>query len=78
MKLRNKKTGEIVPASNVAVGIGEDGKWYDSLAILKEVYKECKSYAETGRALNISAGVVSQIVREIPGPYYERAKNARA
>lgn len=48
------------------------------MAKVKEVYKECKSYAETGRALNISAGVVSQIVREIPGPYYERAKNARA
>lgn len=32
---------------------------------VKEVYKECMSYAETGRALNISAGVVSQIVRGI-------------
>lgn len=38
---------------------------------VKEVYKDLKSYAETGRALNISAGVVSQIVRGI-GQYYRR------
>lgn len=30
---------------------------------VKEVYRDVKSYAETGRALNISAGVVSQIIR---------------
>ena len=30
---------------------------------VKLVYAECKSYAETGRALNISAGTVSQIIR---------------
>lgn len=32
---------------------------------VKEVYRELGSYAETGRALNISAGVVSHIVRGI-------------
>lgn len=35
------------------------------IAEVKEVYKDLKSYAETARALNISAGVVSQIVRNI-------------
>lgn len=47
MKLRNKKTGEIVPASSIAVGTGKDGKWYDSLSELNEVwedYEEPKSY----------------------------------
>ena len=47
MKLRNKKTWEIVPASNIAVGIGNDGKWYDSLAELNEEwedYEEPKEY----------------------------------
>ena len=47
MKLRNKKTGEIMPASNIAVGIGKDGKWYDSLAELNEEwedYEEPKEY----------------------------------
>lgn len=43
MKLQNKKTGEIVPASNIAVGIGNDGKWYDSLA---ELNKDWKDYEE--------------------------------
>lgn len=33
------------------------------IAEAKEVYQDIKSYAETGRALNISAGVVSQIIR---------------
>lgn len=33
------------------------------IAEVKEVYRDVKSYAETGRALNISAGVVSQIIR---------------
>lgn len=40
MKLRNKKTGEIVPASNIAVGSGETGKWYDSLAELNEEWED--------------------------------------
>ena len=40
MKLRNKKTGEIVPASNIAVGIGNDGKWYGSLAELNEEWED--------------------------------------
>lgn len=40
MKLRNKKTGEIVPASNIAVGIGKDGEWYDSLAELNEEWED--------------------------------------
>ena len=40
MKLRNKKTGEIAPASNIAVGIGKDGKWYDSLAELNEEWED--------------------------------------
>ena len=47
MELRNKKTGEIVPASNIAVGTGKDGKWYYSLAELVnewEDYEEPKSY----------------------------------
>lgn len=35
------------------------------IAEVKEVYAELHSYAETGRALNISPGVVSQIVRGI-------------
>ena len=39
MKLRNKKTGEIAPALNVAVG-GYDGKWYDSLAELNEEWED--------------------------------------
>lgn len=40
---------------------------------VKEVYKECESYAETGRSLNISAGVVSQIVRGL-GRFHRRAE----
>ena len=40
MKLRNKKTGEIAPASNIAVGIGKDGKWYESLAELNEEWED--------------------------------------
>ena len=47
MKLKNKKTGEIVPASNIAVGIGKDGKWFNSLAELNEEwedYEEPKCY----------------------------------
>lgn len=35
------------------------------IAEVKDVYAELHSYAETGRALNISPGVVSQIVRGI-------------
>lgn len=35
------------------------------IAEVREVYKDLRSYAETGRALNVSAGVVSQIVRGI-------------
>ena len=59
MKLRNKKTGEIVPASNIAVGIGNDGKWYDSLAELNEEwedYKEPKSGIEGIRLNDMIAG----------------------
>ena len=41
MKLRNKKTGEIAPALNVAVG-GYDGKWYDSLAELNEEWEDAE------------------------------------
>lgn len=47
MKLRNKKTGEIMPASNIAVGVGEDGKWYDNISELTdewEDYEEPKEY----------------------------------
>lgn len=40
MRLKNKKTGEIVPASNIAVGIGKDGEWYDSLAELNEEWED--------------------------------------
>ena len=40
MRLKNKKTGEIVPASNIAVGIGKDGKWYDSLAELNSEWED--------------------------------------
>ena len=46
------------------------------IAEVKEVYKDLRSYAATGRALNISAGVVSQIVRGI-GIYYRGEKNGR-
>lgn len=40
MKLRNKETGEIEPATNVAVGVWKDGKWYDSLAELCEEFED--------------------------------------
>lgn len=43
------------------------------IAEAKEVYKETRSYAETGRALNISAGTVSQIVRGL-GRFHRRAE----
>lgn len=46
MRLRNKQTGEIVPASNVAVGIGEDGKWYGSLAMLNEEWEDYEELDE--------------------------------
>ena len=52
MELRNKKTGEIVPASNIAVGTGKDGKWYDSLA---ELNKEWEDYEEDELFYVISA-----------------------
>lgn len=42
MKLRNKKTGKIVPASNIAVGVGDDGEWYDSLSKLNEEWEDYK------------------------------------
>lgn len=42
MKLRNKKTGKIVPASNMEVGIGADGIWYDSLAEINEEWEDYK------------------------------------
>ena len=35
------------------------------IAEVKEVYEDLRSYAETGRALNISAGTVSRIIRGI-------------
>ena len=41
------------------------------IAEVKEVYQDLGSYAATGRALNISAGVVSQIVRN-KGMYYRK------
>lgn len=47
MKLRNKKTGDIVPASNVAVGIGKDGKWYDSLAELNAEWEDAPEEPKT-------------------------------
>lgn len=40
------------------------------IAEVKEVYADLHSYAATGRALNISAGVVSQIIRGL-GRFYE-------
>lgn len=32
---------------------------------IREVYKDVGSYAETGRALGVSAGAVSRIVRRV-------------
>lgn len=47
------------------------------IAEVKEVYKDLRSYAATGRALNISAGVVSQIIRE-QGRFFDyREKGAK-
>ena len=46
MRLKNKKTGEIVPATNVVVGICKDGKWYDSLAKLNEEWKDYEELKE--------------------------------
>ena len=42
MKLRNKKTGEIVLATNMAVGFADDGtdNWYNSLAELNEEWED--------------------------------------
>ena len=40
MKLRNKKTGEVVPASNISVGIGKDGLWFDNLFELNEQFED--------------------------------------
>ena len=44
MKLRNKKTGEIVLATNMAVGFADDGtdNWYNSLAELNEEWEDYK------------------------------------
>lgn len=44
MKLRNKKTGEIVLATNMAVGLADDGtdNWYNSLAELNEDWEDYK------------------------------------
>lgn len=44
MKLRNKKTGEVVLATNMAVGFAEDGtdRWYHSLAELNEEWEDYK------------------------------------
>lgn len=42
MKLRNKKTGEVVPASNMSVGIGDKGRWYESLEELNRDYEDYK------------------------------------
>ena len=42
MKLRNKKTGEVVPASNMSVGIGDNGRWYESLEELNRDYEDYK------------------------------------
>ena len=43
------------------------------IAEVKEVYADLHSYAETGKALNISAGTVSRIIRGIGK--YGRAAN---
>ena len=42
MRLRNKKTGEIVLATNMAVGFADDGtdNWYNSLAELNEEWED--------------------------------------
>lgn len=42
MRLRNKKTGEIVLATNMAVGFADDGtdNWYNSLAELNEDWED--------------------------------------
>lgn len=42
MKLRNKKTGKIVLATNMAVGFADDGtdNWYNSLAELNEEWED--------------------------------------
>ena len=40
MKLRNKKTGEVVPACNICVGIGKDGLWFDNLFELNEKFED--------------------------------------
>lgn len=44
MKLKNKKTGEIALATNMAVGFAEDGtdRWYHSLAELNEEWEDYK------------------------------------
>ena len=42
MKLRNKKTGEVVPACNICVGIGKDGLWFDNLFELNEKFEDYK------------------------------------
>lgn len=44
------------------------------IAEVKEVYADLHSYAATGRALNISPGVVSQIIRGL-GRFYEHRKS---
>lgn len=40
MKLKNKKTGEIALATNMAVGLGKSGKWYESLTELNEEWED--------------------------------------
>ena len=42
MKIRNKKKGEIVLATNMAVGFADDGtdNWYNSLAELNEEWED--------------------------------------
>lgn len=85
MRLRNKKTGEIVPASNIAVGIGKDGKWYNSLAELNEDwedYQESESFwyiSSTGTPIKSEVSIYDpleiHLMKRI-GNYFESEEEA--
>lgn len=43
---------------------------------IREVYKDIGSYAETGRALGVSAGTVSRIIRRV-GVWADRGERIK-
>ena len=74
MRLRNKKTGEIVSASNIAVGMGDDGGWYNSIAELTEEWEDVPEEPKEYWCIDWTGGVNKIIPLDSSHDKYEQNK----